>query len=699
MNTFYHLFIESPRKIVVPRIQRDYVQGSNKAIKISFCKAIVDVLNQCIEEQNRPKMNLNFIYGLSKDGEFIPVDGQQRLTTLWILHLYFAVRAKSSLKPQLSYSVREYSEDFCQQLTDNLYQVIENQEMDIMRQPWFVRSWKKDPTVQAIVSMLNYLHSLVYQKGQAYYEKIWTILCSDDCPITFSLMNPKGEDVNDDLYLKMNSRGRLLSEYENTKSWLDRFVKKENVTWRTRIDNEWTDLVWESRQSNNIDNEQLRLLYNLIIAYWMMRDKDSADAICDVEQVDGIAELMGECLSSKVNKEDALESTILARLNSATNYTIPLYALGKLNIISPSFFDEVAQYYDVLVEHKQEIDNLSVLLFENEKEQTFYNRFLSNHHTYIDSVYTIAILLFFKYNPKDLNLLQEWMRLVRNIVQNIRIDSVDPFVGISKLLLELAPNSSNIYEYLSRVQYEDIESSFAREQMTEEIYKAHLLKQNPNFKDVLWKMEDLSFFKGRLFFAFYCIGIDLKQQQSCTFDSTKWKDVDLSAYFDVFATHFNKDNITSDIRRLLFAAKDHRFFEYWCTWSYSLGMWKFCAIESTGDLSWKFTRYDNKQGTKWMDYLKDVVTVIKENGNDTKRALFTVITDVKNGKKDVDVHWIKELVLNDETMKKYCLKPHMFGIKNWYRDNISAQETECYLFKQKQRPSELSECFQIKTTR
>ena len=73
------------KKIVIPIIQRDYAQGrkSAKSIREKFLQA----LKKAVENQN---ITLDFVYGDIKDGIFIPLDGQQRLTTLYLIHWYAA---------------------------------------------------------------------------------------------------------------------------------------------------------------------------------------------------------------------------------------------------------------------------------------------------------------------------------------------------------------------------------------------------------------------------------------------------------------------------------------------------------------------------------------------------------------------------------------------------------------------------------
>ena len=91
-------FFEFIRKhdIQVPVIQRDYVQGraltgKEKEKRDDFVKKLMDALLP-----DGMSCHLDFVYGgresfgsggaMPKDAPFLPLDGQQRLTTLFLLH-------------------------------------------------------------------------------------------------------------------------------------------------------------------------------------------------------------------------------------------------------------------------------------------------------------------------------------------------------------------------------------------------------------------------------------------------------------------------------------------------------------------------------------------------------------------------------------------------------------------------------------
>jgi uncharacterized protein with ParB-like and HNH nuclease domain len=80
--------------ILIPVIQRDYAQGRQTEDVIKIREDFVHDLLCFIKDSTQPHY-VDFVYGTVeyKNGHkdaFIPLDGQQRLTTLFLLHLYIA---------------------------------------------------------------------------------------------------------------------------------------------------------------------------------------------------------------------------------------------------------------------------------------------------------------------------------------------------------------------------------------------------------------------------------------------------------------------------------------------------------------------------------------------------------------------------------------------------------------------------------
>lgn len=73
------ILINKKLKISIPIIQRDYAQGRKDAATIRD-KFLDEIFNRLDNDEN---LFLDFIYGSIEDDKFIPIDGQQRLTTLF----------------------------------------------------------------------------------------------------------------------------------------------------------------------------------------------------------------------------------------------------------------------------------------------------------------------------------------------------------------------------------------------------------------------------------------------------------------------------------------------------------------------------------------------------------------------------------------------------------------------------------------
>ena len=92
----YQQLLKRHGHIRIPMIQRDYAQGrpSQTEVREEFLGALEDALRCPADDPSLP-LNLDFIYG-SVEGKletrFSPLDGQQRLTTLFLLHWYIAWR-------------------------------------------------------------------------------------------------------------------------------------------------------------------------------------------------------------------------------------------------------------------------------------------------------------------------------------------------------------------------------------------------------------------------------------------------------------------------------------------------------------------------------------------------------------------------------------------------------------------------------
>ena len=175
MSTALHTFIDifsadfpvgeetvKLEKIVIPIIQRDYAQGRRDSDVNRVRNRFLSSLKNAITEK---EITLDFVYGdISETGVMTPLDGQQRLTTLFLLHWYAAKKEGLSADDyaflaNFSYETRYSARDFCELLV-NKYEPSFEQTIseEIIDQAWFPLDWAKDPTISSMLVMLDSIH-------------------------------------------------------------------------------------------------------------------------------------------------------------------------------------------------------------------------------------------------------------------------------------------------------------------------------------------------------------------------------------------------------------------------------------------------------------------------------------------------------------------------------------------------------------
>ncbi len=270
--TFFELLEKYP--VEVPIIQRDYAQGRKSQLKVreSFLKALYKSL-----KKDEPLM-LDFIYGSLDEEKFQPLDGQQRLTTLFLLHCYGSIvcevsNQQTEILRRFSYETRMTSRDFCKKLVDNLSKLSlininkqansESFELSniITDSSWFFLSWRNDPTIDAMLTTLNDIHHMFSD-----IQDLWSKLTQKKI-IQFYYIELEHLGLTDDLYIKMNARGRLLTTFENFKASIEKELNES--TWEKdidikekfniKIDGQWTDFFWNNfKVGTSIDEAFVR---------------------------------------------------------------------------------------------------------------------------------------------------------------------------------------------------------------------------------------------------------------------------------------------------------------------------------------------------------------------------------------------------------------------------------------------------------
>ncbi|WP_251900511.1 DUF262 domain-containing protein [Lactococcus lactis] len=237
-------------KVTIPAIQRDYAFGRTDAITANKRKEFIAKLASVINGE-QDNLHLDFVYGKKLSESFIPLDGQQRITTLWLLSIYlYKSLAENSegvtFLDNFSYATRTSTREFCLSILKEDWNCQEATIEYFQNQKWFFNSWRFDPTIMGMLVVLEEIRNALPDGGNI------TKLNN----ITFSFLDVEELGQPEELYVKMNSRGKQLSDWDNFKAELFELDSlncmipsdDENVVERSYkewVDTEFLDFFWD----------------------------------------------------------------------------------------------------------------------------------------------------------------------------------------------------------------------------------------------------------------------------------------------------------------------------------------------------------------------------------------------------------------------------------------------------------------------
>ena len=248
--------LSSIDQFAVPTIQRDYAQGRDKGSNKDLCEevriGIVQTLHDALTDDKC--ILLDYIYGTEDSHIFYPIDGQQRLTTLFLLHWYIGKRegidrtnaAEFNQLKKFSYEIRDTSKEFCRSLIDIDVEFDRDSISDqIKDSSKYHGAYSYDPTVLSMLTVLDAIHA----KFKSTDVKLWGELWGRLKNIGFWCLSLENFGLTDDLFVKMNARGKRLSRFDVFKSDLESMIEKKGDKagdiWKNEIDNAYLDAYWE----------------------------------------------------------------------------------------------------------------------------------------------------------------------------------------------------------------------------------------------------------------------------------------------------------------------------------------------------------------------------------------------------------------------------------------------------------------------
>lgn len=473
--------INTIERIEIPIIQRDYAQGrKERNIRIKRDLFLDEIFSVIFDSGNKD-LKLYYIYGKVDGTTFIPIDGQQRLTTLYLLAYYLSSREncfKNFLNlPELTYRTRFSAKNFTAELRKNPLDYTNDSAQKpsekIKQSGWFFSEYESDPTVMAILTMLDSIHNKYEAIKESKKSCLLGCLFGNLKRIKFEVFSLDGNISTDDLYIKMNARGRALSNFDNFNSMIDEIESPKENTKGEKFSGKSKD--WENTFFEFYDGKN---------------DKSGRDNIGSRALSELIRIILTTEYILKLRPKDKDE--VLRSLLNADN------AENKYDEIPPSEYrkwlslDKNLGIIDYL---KKSLDVLS------ENEEKFLKEEFPNFDKLKNSEYEQKIILFAKIsfkvkleenNISDENdrLFKDWLRVISNLIENTAVDNPDSFkkfiVSTDKLLSKLNNHNLDILECLCAIydRGEDLKDldGFNECQLKEEIVKAKLISRSDEWK-------------------------------------------------------------------------------------------------------------------------------------------------------------------------------------------------------------------------
>lgn len=471
------------KRIIIPIIQRDYAQGRSGSDIMRVRLRFLEALKTAILAE---PITLDFIYGdIDDDGVMTPLDGQQRLTTLFLLHWYAARKEnipfeKYNFLKCFSYETRYSSRDFCELLIDFTPEFKNKLSEEIIDESWFPLEWKKDATISSMLVMLDSIQS-VFSDVSGIWERL------EDTAISFYFLPIKDMGLTDELYIKMNSRGKPLSRFEHFKAEFERKLREVDSKIAERIikkiDIDWMNMLWRYRgDDNTVDDEFLRY-FRFICDILCYKNNDTPQGKSTDE-----FDLLDVYFSTQCEKCD--ENIVL--------FEAFFDCWCKIEKTPDVFFDSIFAHKHTI--GKTVIDRRYDLNLLNDCLRNYADVMNSGRRSFplpkIVLLYAVVDYLLNQETVSQEQFLRR-IRIINNLIRN-SADEISDNVkrdGGNRMPAILRQVDSIM---LTGAYMDSNEPNFNVHQLAEEKTKAQWLQDNPSMTENLYKAEDHELLYGHI---------------------------------------------------------------------------------------------------------------------------------------------------------------------------------------------------------
>jgi len=585
-ETFWSVLADNKCNIYIPRIQRDYAQGRTEPEPTQIRETFLDDIFRALE--TKEKLDINFIYGNIENNKFIPIDGQQRLTTLFLLHWYFAMYTnemtddvKSRLL-QFQYETRYVTGQFCEHLVKDvnidLKALIKNNKeiIPIIKDYyWFFSDFENDATIRSMLVMLEAIHSKVKECNENITKQFFSTLISKNAPIKFLFLNIDDMGLTDIIYIKMNARGKALTHFENFKAQLSKYLKIEpkfSHEFIKNINGEWSQFFWSKQYRKDdtiVFDEQVMKLFRFVMFNEYIVN-------VDISNISDMKNTMRAVLKELVSDSDFVFTNRLFKNGfrkvsaiETINANVDINAFKKINTLLNVFsyrkktkgnlvFVDSTEYGKKYIDE----DNAFIRMIRatDEKELNYEERVL------LFAEYGFLV----KYANSDYSFdkeieLNEWLRLIYNLTKYTLYNGWDDYFRSIRSIRKMLDNgyAENCLDYMATMLQRNYRQGsgfgFYEEQVIEECIKANFILNSVKWKSIIAEAEQ-SFLDGQIGSILAFSGIrqvysnEMENFEITSPDEEKLPEIttvlsnqtDSSSYFEDFKLYLKKMQLIFD---------------------------------------------------------------------------------------------------------------------------------------------------------
>ena len=519
--------------IVIPQIQRPYAQGRTDGVCTYIRNTLLDEIFESLQKEDDEIFDLNFIYGIIKSSnEYYKMellDGQQRLTTLFLLYWYITNAEltgseDSEIRDCLSkfvYETRSTSTVFCQELAQYNVKFADKTPKEVIRNAkWYFKSFDRDSTITAMLTMLDSIHERYIALNRNDLHKRLQYL-------QFYVKSLGVFNLSEELYIKMNARGLQLSPFENFKADLTNFVSnnvypgyqeivslykknsKDKVpfsfNFSVKLDAKWVDIFWKNG-AEDFDDAYMSFFSRFFACKYIISSKD------EVSDRDMRSDKTIKFFYTSA--EEQIGSNEYFGFKSFENLlkSHPEYIITLDKVL------DVLYHFDCSSEDKVIFRNMMPVWEKNKDEDgdDFYCN-TSVKMSHVKLIALASVIEFIEAMPNfDSVLFTKWMRIVWNIIENTNIDSLTPvsslirkFSAVIHFVADKQAEGLSFYAALSKWRDEN-SSERENRALLEEVEKARRIAEDSSWETVWRDVENHDYFKGMVTF-FYNSSMTLEE--------------------------------------------------------------------------------------------------------------------------------------------------------------------------------------------